>query len=92
MNYILLNIIINSILVGVILMTQFINYPLFKSIKSDFTNYHKIHRKNGICCSACSNIGYIYYSTTQRKFICNFYFSFNNYYMGQHVLYSSSYS
>ena len=41
MNYILLNIIINSILVGVILMTQFINYPLFKSIKSDFTNYHK---------------------------------------------------
>ena len=41
MNYILFNIIINSILVGVILMTQFINYPLFKSIKSDFTNYHK---------------------------------------------------
>ena len=41
MNYILLNIIINSILVGVILMTQFINYPLFKSIKSDFTDYHK---------------------------------------------------
>ena len=41
MNFILLNIIINSILVGVILMTQFINYPLFKSIKSDFTNYHK---------------------------------------------------
>ena len=41
MKYILLNIIINSILVGVILMTQFINYPLFKSIKSDFTNYHK---------------------------------------------------
>ena len=22
-------------------MTQFINYPLFKSIKSDFTDYHK---------------------------------------------------
>ena len=41
MNYILFNIIINSILVGVILMTQFINYPLFKSIKSDFTDYHK---------------------------------------------------
>ena len=41
MNYILFNIIINSILVGVILMTQFVNYPLFKSIKSDFTNYHK---------------------------------------------------
>ena len=34
MNYILFNIIINSILVGVILMTQFVNYPLFKSIKS----------------------------------------------------------
>ena len=45
MNYILLNIIINSILVGVILMTQFINYPLFKSIKSDFTNYHKQYTK-----------------------------------------------
>ena len=41
MNYILFNIVINSILVGVILMTQFINYPLFKSIKSDFTDYHK---------------------------------------------------
>ena len=45
MNYILLNIIINSILVGVILMTQFVNYPLFKSIKSDFTNYHKQYTK-----------------------------------------------
>ena len=41
MNNILFNIINNSILVGVILMTQFINYPLFKSIKSDFTDYHK---------------------------------------------------
>ena len=45
MNYILFNIIINSILVGVILMTQFVNYPLFKSIKSDFTNYHKQYTK-----------------------------------------------
>ena len=45
MNYILFNIIINSILVGVISLTQFVNYPLFKSIKSDFTNYHKKYTK-----------------------------------------------
>ena len=41
MNYIFWNIIINAILVGIILMTQFVNYPLFNSIHSDFIKYHK---------------------------------------------------
>ena len=41
MNYILYNIIINSILVGIILMTQFVNYPLFKTIDLDFNKYHQ---------------------------------------------------
>ena len=40
MNYALINIIFNSILVGIILLTQFVNYPLFKNINNDFEHYH----------------------------------------------------
>ena len=81
MNYILFNIIINSILVGVILMTQFVNYPLFKSIKSDFTNYHKQYTKRmGYVVAPLMVIELILvtYITLhhKRKFICNFLFFF----------------
>ena len=40
MNYLLINIILNSILVGVILLTQFVSYPLFKNINHDFEYFH----------------------------------------------------
>ena len=36
-----LNILINGILVGIILCTQFVSYPLFKSIEA--TEFHKYH-------------------------------------------------
>ena len=38
MNY-RINIILNSILLGIILLTQFLNYPLFKKVNADF-DYH----------------------------------------------------
>ena len=40
MDYLLINIILNSILVGVILLTQFVSYPLFKKINHDFEYFH----------------------------------------------------
>ena len=40
MSNVLINIILNSILLGIILLTQFVNYPLFKKINNDFTFYH----------------------------------------------------
>ena len=40
MDYLLINIILNSILVGIILLTQFVNYPLFKKINNDFECFH----------------------------------------------------
>ena len=46
-NYILVaNIIITSILTGLILVTQIVSYPLFMKINSDiFYEYHKYYRK-----------------------------------------------
>tara|TARA_B100001758_G_C17863943_1_gene330448 strand:- start:20 stop:424 length:405 start_codon:yes stop_codon:yes gene_type:complete len=41
MNLILYNLIINSILVGVILITQIVTYPLFKKKQNNFTVFHK---------------------------------------------------
>ena len=90
MNYILFNIIINSILVGVILMTQFINYPLFKSIKSDFTNYHKKYTERmgyvvaPLMVIELILVTYIILHHKENLFVI-FFFFFNNYYMGQHV-------
>ena len=40
MNYVIINIILNSILLGIILLTQFVSYPLFKKVNADFENYH----------------------------------------------------
>ena len=40
MNYAVINIILNSILLGIILLTQFVNYPLFKKIHNEFEDYH----------------------------------------------------
>ena len=45
MNILLYNVIFNAILVGVIIMTQFITYPLFQIIESDFTKYHQKYTK-----------------------------------------------
>ena len=45
MDFILYNVVLNSILVGIILMTQFITYPLFQFIDSDFKTYHKAYVK-----------------------------------------------
>ena len=45
MDFLLYNVVFNSILVGVILMTQFITYPLFQFINSDFKTYHKNYTK-----------------------------------------------
>tara|TARA_B100001741_G_scaffold307521_1_gene302481 strand:+ start:485 stop:922 length:438 start_codon:yes stop_codon:yes gene_type:complete len=42
---VLYNLIINSVLVGVILITQIVNYPLFKYVKTDFTGFHKKYVK-----------------------------------------------
>ena len=36
-----LNVLLNSILVGIILITQFVNYPLFKKIDQNFETIHK---------------------------------------------------
>lgn len=41
MNIPLYNLILNSILVGIILITQFISYPLFKNVGLDFAFFHK---------------------------------------------------
>jgi hypothetical protein len=41
MNIPLYNLILNSILVGIILITQFISYPLFKNVGLDFSIFHK---------------------------------------------------
>ena len=41
----LYNVVLNSVLVGIILMTQFITYPLFQFIDSDFKTYHKAYTK-----------------------------------------------
>tara|TARA_B110000444_G_scaffold91827_1_gene86763 strand:- start:2115 stop:2519 length:405 start_codon:yes stop_codon:yes gene_type:complete len=41
MNIPLCNLILNSILVGIILITQCVSYPLFKNIGTDFTFFHK---------------------------------------------------
>ena len=35
-----LNVLLNSILVGIILITQFVNYPLFKKIDQNFETIH----------------------------------------------------
>jgi len=40
MSVVLVNIILNSILLGIILLSQFVNYPLFKRINNDFEFYH----------------------------------------------------
>ena len=46
MNYLLLLIIINSILVGVILMTQILSYPLLLKVrKSNFYDYYNSYTK-----------------------------------------------
>ena len=45
MSLALYNLIINSVLIGVILITQIVNYPLFKYVKTDFTTFHKKYVK-----------------------------------------------
>ena len=45
MDFLLYNVVLNSVLVGIILMTQFITYPLFKFIDSDFKTYHNAYTK-----------------------------------------------
>ena len=45
MDFVLYNIVVNSVLVGIILITQFITYPLFKFIDFDFKKYHKAYTK-----------------------------------------------
>ena len=45
MDFLLYNVVLNSILLGIILMTQFITYPLFQFIDSDFKIYHKAYTK-----------------------------------------------
>ncbi len=40
-----LNVLLNSILVGIILITQFVNYPLFKKIDQNFETIHKEYTK-----------------------------------------------
>ena len=45
MDFLLYNVVLNSILVGIILITQFITYPLFQFIDSDFKTYHKAYTK-----------------------------------------------
>ncbi|MAQ69685.1 MAG: hypothetical protein CMD23_01145 [Flavobacteriales bacterium] len=45
MDFLLYNVVLNSILVGIILITQFITYPLFQFISSDFKRYHKAYTK-----------------------------------------------
>ena len=40
MDFVLYNMVINSVLVGIIIITQFITYPLFKFIDSGFKKYH----------------------------------------------------
>ena len=45
MDFLLYNVVFNSILVGIILITQFITYPLFQFINSDFKTYHRAYTK-----------------------------------------------
>ena len=45
MDFLLYNVVLNSILVGIILITQFITYPLFQFVNSDFKTYHKFYTK-----------------------------------------------
>ena len=45
MDFLLYNVVLNSILVGIILITQFITYPLFQFIDSDFKTYHIAYTK-----------------------------------------------
>ncbi|MBH76459.1 MAG: hypothetical protein CMP68_04925 [Flavobacteriales bacterium] len=40
-----LNVLLNSILVGIILITQFVNYPLLKKIDQNFEIIHKEYTK-----------------------------------------------
>ncbi len=39
------NLIISSVLTGVIIMTQIVNYPLFKYVKNDFPKFHQKYVK-----------------------------------------------
>ena len=45
MAILILNIIISAILTGVILITQIVNYPLFKYVKGEFSTFHKQYVK-----------------------------------------------
>ena len=45
MNLVTLNVLLNSILVGIILITQFVNYPLFKKIDQNFEIIHREYTK-----------------------------------------------
>ena len=45
MDFVLCNVVVNSVLVGIIAITQFITYPLFKFIDSEFKKYHKAYTK-----------------------------------------------
>jgi len=45
MNILIFNLIINSILIGIILTTQIVNYPLFKFVHKDFSAFHKKYVK-----------------------------------------------
>ena len=45
MDLITINVLLNSILVGIILITQFVNYPLFKKIDQNFEIIHKEYTK-----------------------------------------------
>ncbi|MAZ58763.1 MAG: hypothetical protein CMP56_05115 [Flavobacteriales bacterium] len=45
MNLVLYNLIISSVLTAVILITQIINYPLFKYVQNDFSTFHQNYVK-----------------------------------------------
>ena len=45
MAILILNLIISAVLTGVILITQIVNYPLFKYVKVEFSPFHKKYVK-----------------------------------------------
>ena len=45
MAILILNLIISAVLTGVILITQIVNYPLFKYVKGEFSPFHKQYVK-----------------------------------------------
>ena len=45
MSLLLYNLIVSSVLTAIILVTQIVNYPLFKYVQNDFSTFHKKYVK-----------------------------------------------